>query len=138
MSLTKTLKAEARLTYQETLNGIPEKVKTKDTVKLISKQWTNSQYQRQAKYDNSFPIYVKLYMGPKDDLCEECMLFLEDIEEQFDIEFKSSTLTMHDSLTAYEARHIRIVFIKHKLTKCHIIEEKVVTTYNDIKRTVIC
>ena len=135
-SLKKRLERDALKFYNHTLTKtIPNKIKAKDIAKQIVQDWVSQYHLRKASVDKSFPLYVRLTLEGKEDLCEEGMLFLEEVEEKYGFEAKRP----YQSELRFELNeHLHILFIIPDKGKCQIIEKVISHSYTTTERSVVC
>lgn len=141
-SLSKSLLDRLRLQYEISKLKVPHKVAVYDICQYIGRLWGKNELQgRTWGIDRSHPFYLKLKLGPHDDLCRDGMLFLEHIEDLYNLSFDRAPQEYGslsgDDLVQFNSPDIWLIFQAHNMNKCLIIEKEVARpTYTE--RVVIC
>ena len=131
METTKIFMKRARDSYIAQLRRIPVKVAAIEQSRAIRDAWGENDG-REARVDFasardvSFPIYVYLTLGKHDDICKEGMLFLEDMEERFLLDFNSVPgvgTSTDNTLGYYRSGEVLVIFVAGADGTCRIIEK---------------
>ena len=133
-------KGYAETNYRNAMLDMEDKLRAHLEAETIAEMWRQSKPGRTAGTDSTFPIYATLTLAKDDDLCVEGMLFLEQVEEQFQVE-ADGTPTSY-ALAAYIINpKLTIVFDAHlegmcKIVTTHKLKESV--PHYETERTVVC
>jgi hypothetical protein len=145
-NIRKYLEEKAKESYEYDLRNIPKRVKAFYDAEYICNKWMFGDLERSyhcgvLTADRVyFPFHIHLKLSPNDDICTECMLFLEEIEEERKIEFEDYFNTDEDVLKVFSGGYLYIYFVQHGEGKCRILyrtEEKLVTQKERF-REVVC
>lgn len=129
--------------YKNMLKDIPKEMIVYRQAIAIGQLWIGYGEDHHFILDNYKPFYLRLKMNATDDLCKECMLFLEDIEVLYGEFYQaaSSLFAADEALIKFKGCHdfLEIIFIAHKETKCIVVTKKKSRTISEIdSREVIC
>jgi hypothetical protein len=145
-NIKKYLEEKAKESYEYELRNIPKRVKAFYDAEYICNKWMFGDLERSYSCNTLtaervyFPFSIYLKLSPNDDICTECMLFLEEIEEERKIEFDDYYISDEDALKCFSSNYLYIHFIQHGEGKCRILyrtEEKLVTQKERF-REVVC
>ena len=122
---------------------IPDYLKTYEMAQTIGNIWGRSKAGRIYVLDSTFPLYLRLHLAKTDNLCEEGMLFLEQVERCFSVD---ATESAQDSswLKSYcLTTDLTLMFVAHKEGICQVVTKQVevaqfATPVYRTERTVIC
>ena len=107
---------------------------------MIAEMWRLSKPGRVAGVDSTFPLYVSMTLAKDDDICVGGMLFLEHVEEHFQVEAQDRDTSY--ALKSYTLnQHLVLVFSAHLEGACRVVEKQVPTEMVQAyktERTVVC
>lgn len=140
LSLNNKLRREFLEKYLNSIARVPGYLAAHDRAVAIGKAWTVNDLQgRHFSIDRSVPFILRLKLGPHDDLCREGMLFLEHVEELFNIKFSKDNGNYYDTdgLVKFSSPLIWILFAAYDMNRCQIVE-KLIPRPGRVERVVIC
>jgi len=143
--LRKRMRRELRADYERQRDQLEAKIDAYKIATYISKKWNKTEG-RKSTYDTVFPIYLSLALNKEDELCTDCMLFLEQMEDELNVDFHDSEQLMSTEaeygIKTFGTRHLFLTFIAHAEGTCQIIEtEKIEKVEKEVKtksRQIIC
>lgn len=136
MLIKEILKKEAKEYYNKQLSAIDEKVEAFYIAEYIKERWIFEDFEHEASTSSIgdlivFPVNVYLKLSQQDDLCTECMFFLEAIESEKGLEFNRSVTFLYDALAAFGTKYITIHFLPHAEGRCRTVN-KVRTEFKEV------
>ena len=132
--------ARAKDAHERCLRQIPRDNAAYWDVYQIAREWVTGAEDRKATSDTSIPVYLRLRLGKKDDLCVEAMLFLEELEEEYgECEQVNIFGEDSDTLVAYRFNKFVVYFTVGESTKCKVVTERETKTTTQVTgRKVVC
>ena len=138
--LRQKLMEQAEGIHDSLVDCIPAKIEAFITANAIMALWRSSGENRRAEVDDMYPLYMKLYLNETDDICKECMLFIETVEEQFNMTADDNS-QYNGALKGFSLNeYITLLFMENAHGVCRVITEEVPTEKLQMvtKRRVVC
>ena len=146
MNISTYFRKVAEENFEYSLKTIPKKVEAIYQAEYICKLWMFGDLERSYRNSNEtkkrpdVPIHIYLKLSPNDDLCQEVMLFLEEVEDYIKDEFVDTYSMLGDVLKSYNNKYITLHFLPHEEGKCRIIQHTAerFEKMRDVRTEIIC
>lgn len=142
-NMKKLLEIQATKEYIARINAIPEKIKYQDAAKKIVEIWKRRGIGRDSHMEaNSrstyFPRYIFLYLGPE-DRAMDINLFVEEMEEQFDLEFRDALFCDIGVVYQYKGL-LSIHFSVRDSNTCRVLTKEIDPSpgYKNYEHVIVC